>query len=77
MNDISEGNWKEIRVGFKGWWGDLTDNDLTQSEGKRDRLVGALQKRYGYARAHAERQVDDRLSHWKKAQAKKKTVNSI
>jgi uncharacterized protein YjbJ (UPF0337 family) len=72
MNDILEGNWKEIRGGLKEWWGDLTDDDLTQIEGKRDRLVGTLQKRYGYAKERAEKEVDDRLAQWEKAQAKNK-----
>ncbi len=73
MNDILEGNWKEIQGGLKEWWGDLTDDDLTQIEGKRDKLVGTLQKRYGYAKERAEKEVDDRLAQWEKAQAKNKT----
>lgn len=75
MNDILEGNWKEIQGGLKEWWGGLTDDDLTQIGGKRDRLLGALQKRYGYTKEHAEKEVDDRLAQWKKAQAKTEAVS--
>lgn len=75
MNDIFEGNWKEIQGGLKETWGKLTDDDLTQIEGKRDRLVGALQKKYGYAKERAEKEVDDRLAQWQKAQAKTKAVS--
>jgi len=38
-------------------WGDLTDDDLDRIEGKRDQLVGAVQKRYGIARDEADKQV--------------------
>lgn len=39
-------------------WGDLTDSDLTKIEGKRDRLAGALQERYGKQKEEAEKEID-------------------
>jgi uncharacterized protein YjbJ (UPF0337 family) len=55
--DIAKGQWKEFRGQVKEQWGKLTDDDLDQIEGKRDQLLGAVQKRYGIAKDEAERQV--------------------
>lgn len=60
--DRVEGNWKEMKGRIKQQWGDLTDDDLTVMNGKRDELAGRLQQRYGYAKDRAEREIDDWLS---------------
>ncbi len=52
-----EGNWKEFSGQIKSQWGKLTDDDLTEAAGKRDKIVGAVQKRYGVAQQEAEKQV--------------------
>jgi uncharacterized protein YjbJ (UPF0337 family) len=57
--DTIKGTWKQYRGQVKETWGDLTDDDLTRIEGKRDKLVGVIQERYGIARDEAERQVQD------------------
>lgn len=62
MDDILKGNWKQLRGQIKEWWGDLTDDDLTMIDGQRDKLIGALQTRYGWERARAESEVDRRLN---------------
>lgn len=49
-----QGQWKEIKGKVKETFGKLTDDDLTVINGKRDQLVGALQKRYGIAKEKAE-----------------------
>jgi uncharacterized protein YjbJ (UPF0337 family) len=59
--DILKGKWKQIRGDAKKWWGKLTDDDLDQIEGERDKLVGLVQEKYGYAREEAEAEVDRRL----------------
>jgi uncharacterized protein YjbJ (UPF0337 family) len=59
--DIFEGKWKEMRGQVKEWWGKLTDDDLEQVEGKADQLIGALQKRYGYTKEQAEKELNERL----------------
>lgn len=56
--DVLEGKWKQFRGRAKEAWGDLTDDDLDRIEGKRDRLVGTLQERYGWSREEADREVD-------------------
>jgi uncharacterized protein YjbJ (UPF0337 family) len=55
--DRIAGNWKQFTGLAKEKWGQLTDSDWTQIEGKRDQLVGKIQERYGIARDEAERQV--------------------
>lgn len=44
---------------MKEQWGKLTDDDLTQLEGKSEQLAGKLQQRYGMAQDEAERQETD------------------
>lgn len=56
--DILKGKWKEIKGGVKEKWGKLTDDDLTQIEGKEEKLLGLLQKRYGYTEERAEEEYD-------------------
>lgn len=53
-----EGNWKQMKGKVKEQWGKLTDDDLDVIAGKRDQLVGALQKQYGYAKDRAETEID-------------------
>lgn len=57
--DTMEGSWKELRGRIKQKWGDITDQELVQVEGDRDRLFGLLQKRYGLAREEAKKQIDE------------------
>ena len=52
-----EGNWKQVKGRLKKQWGRLTDDQLDVIAGKRDQLLGALQKTYGVAQEEAERQI--------------------
>jgi len=53
-NDIFEGKWKQMRGQAKVWWGKLTDDDLEKVAGKKDKLIGLLQEKYGYTKLQAE-----------------------
>jgi len=55
--DTVKGDWKQFRGKVKEAWGKLTDDQLDVVAGKRDQLIGAIQKGYGIARDEAERQV--------------------
>jgi uncharacterized protein YjbJ (UPF0337 family) len=66
VDDILAGSWKELKGNVKMWWGDLTDDDITMIDGKRDKLVGALQKRYGWEKARAETEVNTRLNEYQR-----------
>ena len=67
MNDVLAGNWKQMKGQVKEWWGDLTDDDITKIDGKRDKLVGAIQERYGYDKARADMEVTRRLDEYERA----------
>ncbi|GAB1403817.1 MAG: CsbD family protein [Lentimicrobiaceae bacterium] len=45
-----KGNWNVLKGKLKQKYGDLTDDDLTYTEGKEDELLGRLQNRTGKAR---------------------------
>ncbi len=57
--DVIQGKWKQLTGDVKAKWGKLTDDDLTVIGGKKDKLVGTIQERYGYAKDRAEKEVDD------------------
>ncbi len=57
--DTIKGNWKQLTGEAKSQWGKLTDDDVQQAEGDREKLVGKVQERYGLAKDEAERQVDE------------------
>jgi uncharacterized protein YjbJ (UPF0337 family) len=61
-SDVFAGKWKQMKGQAKEWWGKLTDDDLTRIEGSRDKLVGALQERYGYTKERAEEEIERRTS---------------
>jgi uncharacterized protein YjbJ (UPF0337 family) len=57
--DIVAGNWKQFSGKVKQKWGQLTDDELAQVNGKREQLEGMLQARYGYNKEQAQKEVDD------------------
>ncbi len=59
--DQVKGQWKQMKGSVKEQWGKLTDDDLTQIDGQRDKLVGRLQERYGIAKEEAQRRADEWL----------------
>jgi len=56
------GNWKEVQGKVKQKWAKLTNDDLTAINGQRQELEGRLQKRYGFAKDRARKDVDDWFS---------------
>jgi uncharacterized protein YjbJ (UPF0337 family) len=63
--DILKGKWNEIKGAVKEKWGKLTDDDLTVVEGKKEKLLGLLQKKYGYAKDKAEQEYKDFIGRYK------------
>jgi uncharacterized protein YjbJ (UPF0337 family) len=47
MNEKIKGNWNELKGKLKQQYSNLTDNDLTYTEGKEEELYGKLQQRLG------------------------------
>jgi uncharacterized protein YjbJ (UPF0337 family) len=52
--DILKGKWSEMKGEAKKKWGKLTDDDLMVISGEKEKLVGILQTKYGYAKEKAE-----------------------
>ena len=59
--DVFAGQWKQMRGELKSWWGKFADDDLDRIGGQKDKLIGLVQEKYGYARDHAEQEVERRL----------------
>jgi uncharacterized protein YjbJ (UPF0337 family) len=53
------GNWQQAKGELKVRWGKLTDDDLTEIDGRRDKLVGSLQEKYGITKEEAMKQIDE------------------
>lgn len=60
--DMLQGEWSLIKGKIKEKWGELTDDDLTEINGKREQLLGIIQKKYGLAKEKAE----EELAEWEK-----------
>lgn len=58
-SETMKGEWNVIKGKVREKWGKLTDDDLDVIAGKRDQLVGTLQKRYGLAKEKVEEQVQE------------------
>ncbi|MGB7948351.1 MAG: CsbD family protein [Candidatus Binatia bacterium] len=62
--DVFAGQWKQMRGELKGWWGKLTDDDFDKIGGQKDKLIGLVQERYGYARNEAQDEVARRFNEY-------------
>jgi uncharacterized protein YjbJ (UPF0337 family) len=56
---IMKGKWQEIKGMVKEKWGKLTDNYIGEIEGKGEKLLGLLQKKYGFIMDKAELEYKD------------------
>ncbi len=52
-----KGSWAQTKGVVKEQWGKLTDDDLMEIRGRREKLVGKIQARYGISHDQAEAQV--------------------
>ena len=60
MNELQlKGNWNEVKGKLKQKYGDLTDDDLTYSEGKTDELLGKLQKKTGKSKEELKTEIEN------------------
>jgi uncharacterized protein YjbJ (UPF0337 family) len=55
--DQFSGEWNTMKGKVKEQWGKLTDDDIARVEGKRDQLLGLIQKNYGYQKDQAEKEL--------------------
>lgn len=57
--DKMKGNWNQIKGKLKQQYGDLTDDDLTYTEGKEDEMLGKLQKKTGESKEKLKDFIDN------------------
>jgi uncharacterized protein YjbJ (UPF0337 family) len=62
--DLLAGQWEQLRPQLRSWWDRLTEADLVQIGGHKDRLISTVQERYGYPRERAQQEVDRRLQEY-------------
>ena len=62
--DVFAGQWKQMRGELKSWWGKLADDDFDRIGGQKDKLIGVIQEKYGYAREKAQQEVEGRLQEY-------------
>jgi uncharacterized protein YjbJ (UPF0337 family) len=58
-NNVFKGKWKQLKGETQKQWGKLTNDDLDVIDGEREKLVGKLQERYGFAKDRAEKEYSD------------------
>lgn len=59
MGNQARGNWQQFKGKLREKWGDLTDDELDQVQGRREQLVGRITERSGSRRDEVEREVDN------------------
>jgi uncharacterized protein YjbJ (UPF0337 family) len=60
--DILQGMWKQVRGDIKTQWGKLTDDELDQVAGQREKLLGLIQQKYGEKREAVEAELNKLLT---------------
>ncbi|MDF2958826.1 MAG: CsbD family protein [Paenibacillus sp.] len=58
-NNVFKGKWKQMKGEVQKQWGKLTNDDLDIIDGEREKLIGKIQERYGYAKDRAEQEYHD------------------
>ncbi|MCA9903110.1 MAG: CsbD family protein [Anaerolineae bacterium] len=57
--DRVAGKWHQWKGDIRVKWGRLTDDDLEEIAGQREKLAGKIQERYGMAKDEVGRQIDE------------------
>ncbi len=56
--DVLQGKWMQLKGSVKQKWGQLTDNDIAEINGNREKLEGKLREKYGYTTERAREEAD-------------------
>lgn len=57
--DQVKGNWKQFTGQVRERWGEFTEDELEVAKGRREQFEGVLQKKFGWAKEEAKRQLDE------------------
>lgn len=58
LTDKIKGNWKEVKGKVKQKYAGITDDDLLKAEGKKEELMGIIQKKTGETKAKVKEFID-------------------
>ncbi|HEY9116958.1 MAG TPA: CsbD family protein [Roseivirga sp.] len=58
LTDKLKGNWNIVKGKLKQNYAELTDDDLTYSEGQEDELLGRIQRKTGKAKSEIQDFID-------------------
>src|SRR5262245_16853992 len=70
-SDEFQGEWKQLKGRLREQWGKLTDDDIERGGGRKERLLGMIQEKYGVAKQEAERLLDGFLQEFRAGYAAK------
>jgi uncharacterized protein YjbJ (UPF0337 family) len=54
-----KGNWEEFKGKMKQKYAELTDDDFTYAEGKKDEIMGKLQAKLGKTKEEVHKIIDE------------------
>lgn len=54
-----KGKWNIVKGKLKQQYADLTDDDLTYTEGKSDELLGRIQEKTGESKEKLKKMIND------------------
>tara|TARA_B100000678_G_scaffold70084_1_gene57499 strand:+ start:18994 stop:19170 length:177 start_codon:yes stop_codon:yes gene_type:complete len=53
-----EGKWNQVKGKFKQKYGEVSDDDVTFSEGKFDEMLGRLQEKTGKSKEELKKEIE-------------------
>lgn len=54
-----DSNWEEFKAKVKEIWQDLTDDELNEFEGDKDKAYEKIGKKYGLSREEIDQRMDE------------------
>lgn len=57
--DQIKGKWVELKGSVKSKWGDLTDDEIAEMQGDREKMTGKLQQKYGKSKEEINKEIDE------------------
>ena len=57
--NITAGNWKELKGRIQAAWGKLTQDEIETTKGDAMVIAGLVQQKYGLAQEDARKKIND------------------
>lgn len=57
--DQIKGKWSEFKGSVKSKWGELTDDEILEMRGDREKMSGKLQQKYGKSKEEINKEIDE------------------